>query len=196
MVILGKYIVFTFFNVKWRCFKIAIRGEKGQPINNQIRAAHMLVIGPGGEQLGKKTREEAFTLASYAGFDLVQINEKDGVAVCKLMDYNKYRYEKKKKQKESHKRQKENNAEMKEYRLSINIDTHDQNTKEANIRKYLVKGHKIKLSIRFRGREMQHTNLGRDVLKSFSSKLSDVSEIEQQPLLDGKNMILILGPKK
>ena len=135
-----------------------IAKEKEMPINEQIRAKQML--------------------ASYAGFDLVLINNGEN-PVCKLMDYNKFKYEKKKKQKESQKRQKENNAETKEYRLSPNIDVHDFNTKLTNAKKYLEKGHKIKLSIRFRGREMQFTDKGREVLLRFADELNEIGTLAQ-----------------
>ncbi len=166
------------------------------PINEQIRVKQMLVIGPNGEQLGIKSRDEALTLASYAGFDLVLINDKGDNPVCKLMDYNKFKYEKKKKLKESQKRQKENNAETKEYRLSPNIDVHDFNTKLKNARKYLEKGHKIKLSIRFRGREMQFTEKGKDVLLKFADELKEVSSLDGEPTLEGRNMMAMLSPIK
>ncbi len=166
------------------------------PINEQIRAKQMLVIGPNGEQLGIKSKEEALTLASYAGFDLVLINDKGENAVCKLMDYNKFKYEKKKKLKESQKKQRENNAEMKEYRLSPNIDVHDFNTKLTNARKYLEKGHKIKLSIRFRGREMQFTNKGKEVLLRFADELKDVGTLDGNPTLEGRNMMAMVSPVK
>lgn len=173
-----------------------IAKEKDMPVNEQIRARQMLVIGPNGEQLGIKSKEEALTLASYAGFDLVLINDKGENPVCKLMDYNKFKYEKKKKLKESQKRQKENNAETKEYRLSPNIDVHDFNTKLNNAKKYLEKGHKIKLTIRFRGREMQFTDKGRDVLLKFAESLSDVGALESAPMLDGRNMMAMISPVK
>ncbi len=166
------------------------------PINEQIRVKQMLVIGPNGEQLGIKSKEEALTLASYAGFDLVLINDKADNPVCKLMDYNKFKYEKKKKQKEALKKQKENNAEMKEYRLSPNIDVHDFNTKLINAKKYLEKGHKIKLSIRFKGREMQFTDKGKEVLLRFAESLNEISTIETAPTLDGRNMMAIISPSK
>lgn len=172
-----------------------IAKEKDMPINEQIRAKQMLVIGPNGEQLGIKSKDEALTLASYAGFDLVLINNGEN-PVCKLMDYNKFKYEKKKKQKESQKKQKENNAEMKEYRLSPNIDVHDFNTKLNNAKKYLEKGHKIKLSIRFRGREMQFTDKGKEVLLRFADELKEVGTLESAPTLDGRNMMAMLSPVK
>jgi len=173
-----------------------IAKEKDMPINEQIRVKQMLVIGPNGEQLGIKSKEEALTLASYAGFDLVLINDKGDNPVCKLMDYNKFKYEKKKKQKESMKKQKENNAEMKEYRLSPNIDVHDFNTKLKNATKYLEKGHKIKLSIRFKGREMQFTDKGKDVLLKFADELKDIGALDASPVLDGRNMMAIVSPIK
>lgn len=173
-----------------------IAKEKDMPINNQIKHSQMLVIGPNGEQLGIKSKEEALTLASYAGFDLVLINDKAENPVCKLMDYNKFKYEKKKKLKESQKKQRENNAELKEYRLSPNIDVHDFNTKLNNARKYLEKGHKVKLSIRFRGREMQFTEKGKEVLLRFAEELKEVGDIESAPTIDGRNMMAMLSPIK
>lgn len=178
----------------WRCLIIA--KEKDMQINDQITVESMLVIGPGGEQLGIKSKQEALTLASYAGFDLVLINDKKENPVCKLMDYNKYKYEKKKKQKESSKKQKQNNSETKEYRLSPNIDVHDFNTKLNNVKKYLEKGHKIKLTIRFKGREMQFTSKGKDVLLKFANELSDIASIESEPTLDGRTMMVMLNPVK
>jgi translation initiation factor IF-3 len=157
-------------------------------INEQIRASQVLVIGPNGEQLGIKSKPDALTLAEYAGFDLVLINETGTPPVCKLMDYKKFKYEKKKKAKESQKKQKDVNAEMKEFRLSVSIDTHDFDTKVRNVAKYLEKGHKIKVTIRFKGREMAHTELGKDVLLKFAEALNNLGEIEQQPKLEGRSM--------
>jgi len=166
------------------------------PINGQIKHNQMLVIGPNGEQLGVKTKEDALTLASYAGFDLVLINGNANPPVCKLLDYNKFKYEKRKKAKESLKKQRESSTELKEFRLSVNIDKHDFDTKANNVSKYLEKGHKVKVSIRFRGREMAHTELGREVMLRFADALSDKCEIEQQPKLDGRSMFMMLAPIK
>jgi translation initiation factor IF-3 len=170
--------------------------EKDLPINGQIKFNQMLVIGPNGEQLGVKSKQDALTLASYAGFDLVLINGNSNPPVCKLLDYNKFKYEKKKKVKESLKKQRETNTELKEFRLSVNIDTHDFDTKANNVTKYLEKGHKIKVTIRFRGREMAHTELGREVLLRFAESLSEISEIEQMPKIEGHSMYMGLSPKK
>lgn len=165
-------------------------------INDQIRAKEVMVIGPNGEQLGIKSIKDALTLATYAGFDLVLMNPNGNPPVCKVMDYNKFKYENKKRQKENTKKQRESNLETKEYRLSVTIDVHDFETRVKNSKKYLQKGHRVKASIRFKGREMAHTELGRDVLLRFADALKDVSDIEQKPILDGRNMAMILMPKK
>lgn len=170
--------------------------EKDLYINEQIRAKEVMVIGPNGEQLGIKDIKDALTLANYAGFDLVLISPNAKPQVCKIMDYNKYKYESKKKQKENMKKQRESNLEVKEYRLSVTIDKHDFDTRVRNSSKYLEKGHKIKVSIRFKGREMAHTEIGADVLNKFALALNDVSDVEQKPVLDGRNMSIILAPKK
>jgi translation initiation factor IF-3 len=112
------------------------------------------------------------------------------------MDYNKYKYENKKRQKENLKKQREANLDMKEYRLSVSIDVHDFDTRVKQASKYLEKGHRIKASIRFRGREMAHTELGKDVLVRFADALTEYSSIDQKPTLDGRNMTMILIPKK
>jgi len=170
--------------------------ERDLFINEQIRAKEVMVIGPNGEQLGIKSIKDALTLASYAGFDLVLINPNGNPPVCKVMDYNKFKYENKKKAKENIKKQRSANLDLKEYRLSVSIDVHDFETRVKNSKKYLEKGHKVKASIRFKGREMAHTELGKDVLIRFSDALKDVSDIEQKPTLDGRNMTMILMPKK
>jgi len=165
-------------------------------INRNIKASQVLVIGPNGEQLGVKGINDALTLAEYAGFDLVLISPNANPPVCKIMDYNKYKYEKNKKQKEALKKQKENNLEMKEYRLSPVIDIHDFNTKLKNVSKYLEKGHKIKVTIRFKGRQMAHTDLGREVLDKFFNELSNIAVLDQAPKMDGRSMFMLLAPKK
>ena len=165
-------------------------------INDQIRAKEVMVIGPNGERLGIKPIKDALTLAEYAGFDLVLISPNANPKVCKIMDYNKYKYENSKKQKENKKKQREANLDIKEYRLSVTIDIHDFNTRVKNSLKYLQKGHKIKVSVRFKGREMAHTELGRDVLERFAEAVSEYAEIEQRPKMDGRFMTMMLIPKK
>lgn len=170
--------------------------ERDLYLNEQIRAKEVMVIGPNGEQLGVKPIKDALTLSSYAGFDLVLINPNGNPPVCKIMDYNKFKYENKKRQKENLKKQRENNLEIKEYRLSVTIDVHDFNTRLNNSSKYLEKGHKIKVSIRFKGREMAHQELGKNVLLRFADALNEISVIEQKPTLDGRVMTMVLTPKK
>lgn len=165
-------------------------------INEQIRAKEVLVIGPKGEQLGLKSREDALTLASVAGFDLVLMNANAEKPVCKLMDYNKYKYEKAKKMKEASKKQRENNTELKEYRLSVNIDIHDFNTRVNNAKKAFEKGNKVKASIRFKGRQIAHPELAKEVLDRFYNEVSDVAEIELKPRIEGRTMFMQLTPKK
>ncbi len=166
------------------------------PINGQIKVAELMVIGPNGEQMGTKVLEDALTLANYAGLDLVLMSGDAVPAVGKIMDYNKYRYERQKKLKEAQKKQRESNKDVKEYQLSPVIDIHDFNTRKKNAYEYLVKGHKIKVSIRFKGRQMSHPEIGTDVMLRFADELSDVATIESQPKLEGRTMIMLLAPKK
>lgn len=184
--------MYSFFY--WRCFTIA--KEKEMLINEQIRAKEVLVIGPAGEQLGLKSKEDALTLASVAGFDLVLMNGNSDKPVCKIMDYNKYKYERQKRAKEASKKQRGNNTELKEFRLSVNIDIHDFNTRVKQVVKYLEKGHKIKVTIRFRGREMAHTELGRDVLIRFADAVKEYGAIEKNPTMEMRSMFMMLTPLK
>ena len=190
---------------EYRCFLYSflnfmevlfITKERENPINEQIRAKEMMVIGPNGEQLGIKSKQDALTLAKYAGFDLVLMSENANPAVCKIMDYNRFRYEKKKKAKEAMKKQREAIVDIKEYRLSITIDIHDFNTRVKNARKSLEKGDKVKASIKFKGRQISHPELGKDVLIRFSNELSDIADIEIQPKMEGKSIYMQLTPKK
>lgn len=166
------------------------------PINEQIRVAELMVIGPNGEQMGVKGIKDALTLANYAGLDLVLMSGDAKPAVGKIMDYNKYRYEKQKRLKESQKKQRESNKDLKEYQLSPNIDIHDFNTRKKNAMDYLQKGHKIKVSIRFKGRQLDRPELGKEVMLRFAEELNDVATIEAQPKLEGRTMIMLLAPKK
>ena len=165
-------------------------------INEQINLPEVMVIGPNGEKMGVKKIEDALTLANYAGLDLVLMSEGSVPAVTKIMDYNKYRYERQKKIKEQQKKQRESNKDIKEYRLSVTIDIHDFETRRRNAEGYLKKGHKIKAFIRFKGRQMAHTELGQDVLMKFADSLSEFSTIEAEPKLEGRQMFLLLAPKK
>lgn len=175
---------------------IIAKDNKSQLINEQIRAKEVLVIGPNGEQVGIKSIEDARTLAKYANLDLVLMNPNGNPPVCKVMDYNKYRYERQKKEKEALKKQRASQAELKEFRLSPVIDVGDFETKLRNVIKYLQKGDKIKLTIRFKGRQMAHTELGKEVLEKFANRTLDYATIDQHPKLDGRTMTMFLVPKK
>ena len=188
---ISGYFVFTFL------LEVSgIARDKDLYINDQIRAKEVMVIGPNGEQLGVKPIKDALTLADYAGFDLVLMNPGGKPPVCKIMDYNRFKYESKKKQKENMKKQREANLDMKEYKLSVTIDVHDFNTKLNNASKYLKKGHKVKVSIRFKGREITHSYLGKEVLMRFADGAKDIAVIEQAPKMDGRIMAMILAPNK
>ena len=154
------------------------------PINDEIRVSELMVIGPNGEQMGVKSLNDALTIANFAGLDLVLMNGNGTPAVGKIMDYNKYRYEKQKKMKEAQKKQRETNKELKEYRLSVTIDVHDFDTRVRNAKDYLVKGHKIKAFIRFKGRQMARPELGKDVLLKFADALEEVSVILKKLVRD------------
>ena len=116
--------------------------------------------------------------------------------VCKVIDYNKFKYEKVKKEKEAKKKQREQNLELKEYRLSVTIDTHDFETKLKNARTYIEKGHKVKVSVRFKGRQIAHSDLGKEVILKFATALEEVGEIESMPKLEGRSMSLVVAPKR
>ena len=146
--------------------------------------------------MGIKPIEDAKTIANYAGLDLVLMNANANPAVCKIMDYNKFKYEKSKKEKENKKKQQANNVEIKEYRLSPVIDIGDFETKYRNAAKYLEKGHKVKLSIRFKGRQIIHPELGEEVMNRFAEKAKDIAVIEQKAKLEGRNMTMLLAPIK
>ncbi len=173
-----------------------IANNKENLINEQIRCKEVMVIGPNGEQLGVKSRNDALTLAGYAGFDLVLMSEGANPPVCKIMDYNKFRYEKKKKTKDAQKKQREAMIDIKEFRLSVTIDKHDFDTRVNNARKAIAKGDKVKASIRFKGRQIAHPELAKDVLLKFEEALSDIAEVELQPKLEGRSIFMQLTPKK
>jgi len=170
--------------------------KNGNLINEEIDVPELMVIGPNGEQMGVKKLQDALTIANFAGLDLVLMSDQGNVPVAKIMDYNKYRYEKQKKMKEQQKKQRESNKDVKEYQLSVNIDVGDFNTRKKNAYEYLVKGHKIKATIRFKGRQMAYTEQGKDVLLKFANELSEVADIEEKPNMNGRTMSMLLAPKK
>ena len=163
-------------------------------INEQIRDKEVRLIGEDGEQLGIMSAKEALAKADEAGLDLVKIAPTAKPPVCKIVDYGKYRYELARKEKDAKKKQK--TVEIKEIRLSPNIDTNDLNTKANAARKFLAKGDRVKITLRFRGREMAHMNTTKHVLDDFAEALSDVATIEKPAKVEGRSIIMFLTAKK
>ena len=173
----------------WRCTTIS-----DLMINEQIRDKEVRVIGEDGEQLGIMSSKDALKMAREAELDLVKIAPTAKPPVCKIVDYVKYRYEQMRKEKEAKKKQK--TIDIKEIRFSPNIDTNDLNTKVNQARKFLTKGDKVKVSIRFRGRELAHTEIGIDILNDFAAKLEDVAVIEKPAKVEGRSMVMFLAEKR
>ncbi|MBR2027857.1 MAG: translation initiation factor IF-3 [Oscillospiraceae bacterium] len=168
-----------------------ISTKKELEINEEIRDKEIRVIGADGSQLGVMSADKALKLAEEADMDLVKIAPTAVPPVCKIMDYGKYRFEQQKKEKENKKNQKV--VETKEVRLSINIDTNDFNTKVNQANKFLKNGDKVKVSIRFRGREMAHSKLGLDVMERFGQAIEG-GTIEKAAKLEGRNMLMFIAP--
>lgn len=162
-------------------------------INEQIRDREVRVIGEDGEQLGVMPLADAKKLAREANLDLVKIAPTAKPPVCKIIDYGKFRYEQTRREKEARKKQK--TVEVKEVRMSPNIDSNDLNTKVAAARKFIEKGNKVKVSIRFRGREMAHTAASRPMMEDFAAQLSDIAVVEKPPRMEGRFMTMFLAEK-
>ena len=162
-------------------------------LNDEIRDKELRVIGADGAQLGIMSASEANALADEQGLDLVKISPNATPPVCKIMDYSKFCFDQKKREKEARKNQKV--VEIKEIRMSPSIDTNDFNTKAKNAQKFLKEGNRVKVSVRFRGREMAHTNLGEKLLMEFAEACAEVSAMEKNPKLEGRFMAMFLTPK-
>lgn len=173
----------------WRCSTIS-----DLMINEQIRDKEVRLIGEEGEQLGIVPAKEALSMAKEANLDLVKIAPSAKPPVCKIIDYGKYKYELARKDKEAKKKQKV--TEVKEIRFSPNIDDNDLNTKASMARKFLLKGDKVKVTLRFRGREMAHTSSSRVILDTFFAKLEDIAVIERPARLEGRNMSMFITEKR
>lgn len=163
-------------------------------MNEQIRDKEIRLIGDDGEQLGIMSAKDALKMAKEAGLDLVKIAPTAKPPVCKIVDYGKYRYEQTRREKEAKKKQK--TTEVKEIQLSPNIDVNDLTTKANQARKFLEKGNKVKVALRFRGREMAHMATGKEVLDTFLEKVSDVAVVEKPAKLEGRSMIMVLAEKR
>ena len=163
-------------------------------INGQIRDTEVRVIAENGDQLGVMPVKEAMKLAQEAELDLVKIAPKAQPPVCKIIDYGKYRYELARKEKEAKKKQK--TVEVKEVRISPNIDTNDLNTKVNNAKKFIAKGNKVKVTLRFRGREMAHMQQSKHILDDFAEMLAEVAVVEKPAKLEGRSMSMVLTEKR
>lgn len=163
-------------------------------INEKIRDKEVRLVSESGEQLGIVSSKEALKMAREADLDLVKIAPNAKPPVCKIIDYGKYRYEMARKEKEAKKKQK--TMEVKEVRLSPNIDTNDLNTKANNARKFLSKGDKVKVTLRFRGREMAHVGYSKQILDSFYEKLEDIAVVDKAPKMEGRSMVMFLSLKR
>ncbi len=162
-------------------------------INEEILDKEVRLIGDEGEQLGIMSSAEALKIAEERELDLVKIAPGSNPPVCKIMDYGKFRFEQTKKEKEAKKNQRV--IEIKEIRMSPGIDTNDFNTKLKNGQKFLADGNRLKVSVRFRGREMAHTEIGAELLKDFAAKCADIANMDKAPKLEGRNMSMFLSPK-
>jgi len=182
--------VHGFFIYFWGCLPI----NKKTLINEEIRASEVRVVDAEGKQLGIMKLEQALNLAYAEQLDLVEIAPDAKPPVCKIMDYGKYRFEKEKREKEM--RKKQQTVELKELQLNLRIDTHDFNTKLNHAMRFLTQGNKVKVVVKFKGRELAHPENGTELLKRFSGGCGDLCVVEKQPVLDGRNMIMILAPKK
>ncbi len=176
----------------WRYLPIS--KEKDLLINEEIREKEVRVIGDDGETLGMMTSAAALKVAYDRGLDLVLIAPQATPPVCRVMDYGKYRFDREKKEKEAKKKQQV--VELKEVQLSCRIDVHDFETKARNAMRFLSAGNKVRVVVRFKGREMAHQEIGRDVLARFEEAVSSVGTVEKKPVLDGRLMTMIVVPVK
>ena len=163
------------------------------PINRQIRAREVQLIGENGEKLGIMAFDEALTKAEEKNLDLVLVAPNATPVVCKIMNYGKYKFEQAKKEKEAKKKQKV--LEIKEIRVTPNIEEHDFGFKTKNARKFLEDGNKVKVTVRFRGRELNNVKAGENVLNKFIESLEDIATVEKKPKLEGRNMFIMLAKK-
>lgn len=174
----------------WRCFPIS---NPAHQINEEIRDKEVRLVGETGEQLGIMSAAEALQKAEEAELDLVKISPSATPPVCKLMDYGKFRFEQAKRDKEARKNQ--HVVEIKEIRMSPGIDIGDFNTKLRNAQKFIADGNRVKVSVRFRGREMAHTDIGRDLLTRFAEQCADIANLDRPAKLEGRMMSIFLSPK-
>jgi translation initiation factor IF-3 len=167
--------------------------REGPRVNSEINAAKVRVVDPEGEQLGILSIEDALSVAEEAGLDLVEVAPAASPPVCKILDFGKFKYGEQKKKSEARKKQKI--IEVKEIKMRPNIDDHDYQVKVRNMRRFIEEGDKVKVTIRFRGREMAHQDLGMKVLDRVREELDDLAKVEQMPKLEGRQMLMVMAPR-
>lgn len=163
-------------------------------MNDRIRAPEIRLIGPEGENLGVVHPAKAMDLATEAGLDLVEISPNATPPVCKIMDFGKFKYEQQKRESEARKKQK--TIDVKEVKFRPNTDEHDYEVKMRNVTRFLEKGDKVKVTLRFRGREMAHQNLGRELLERVADDVKEIGKVENMPKMEGRQMVMMIGPAK
>ncbi|WP_328590473.1 translation initiation factor IF-3 [Mesobaculum littorinae] len=168
--------------------------DTGPRVNDRIRATEIRLIGPEGENVGVVTPQRALDLAQQVGLDLVEISPNASPPVCKIMDFGKFKYETQKRESEARKKQKI--IEVKEVKFRPNTDTHDYDVKMRNVVKFLEKGDKVKVTLRFRGREMAHQNLGRELLERVADDVKEIGKVENMPKMEGRQMVMMIGPTR
>ncbi|MEL6419585.1 MAG: translation initiation factor IF-3 [Pseudomonadota bacterium] len=166
--------------------------ETGPRVNDRIRASEIRLIGADGENVGVVSPARAMDLADQAGLDLVEISPNASPPVCKIMDFGKFKYEQQKRESEARKKQK--TIEIKEVKFRPNTDTNDYDVKMRNVFKFLENGDKVKVTLRFRGREMAHQNLGRELLERVAEDVKELGKIENMPKMEGRQMVMMIGP--
>ena len=166
--------------------------DTGPRINDRIRSPEIRLIGPNGENVGVVTPQRALDLAEQVGLDLVEISPNATPPVCKIMDFGKYKYEQQKRESEARKKQKV--IEVKEVKVRPGTDDHDLDRKIRDAVKFLEGGDKVKVTLRFRGREMAHQNLGRDLLEKIAEAIKEVGKVENMPKMEGRQMVMMIGP--
>ena len=186
----ARFCFHIHYSIIWGCFGISSNVHQ---LNEEIRDSEIRLIGVTGEQLGIMSAAQALKIADERGLDLVKISPQAKPPVCKLMDYGKFRFEQSKREKEARKNQ--HTVEIKEVRMSPGIDVGDFNTKLKNAQKFLSEGNRVKVSVRFRGREMAHTEIGRDLLLRFAGQVKEIAAMDKDPKMEGRSMSIFLSPR-
>lgn len=168
--------------------------ETGPRVNDRIRVNEIRLIGAEGENVGVVTPRQGIAMAEEVGLDLVEISPNASPPVCKIMDFGKFKYEQQKRESEARKKQK--TIEVKEVKFRPNTDTHDYDVKMRNVFKFLENGDKVKVTLRFRGREMAHQNLGRELLERVADDVQEIGKVENMPKMEGRQMVMMIGPSK